>query len=84
VNTDTLTADVTVGCLGKLCPIPVVETSKAVRKLDAGQTLLLIADDLGSDPDLHAWCDETGNELLRMGQEGRVFRFWIRCAGCAG
>jgi tRNA 2-thiouridine synthesizing protein A len=81
VNTDTLSADVTVDCLGKLCPIPVVETSKAVRKLDAGQTLLLIADDAGSDPDLHAWCDETGNELLRMDQEGRVFRFWIRRVG---
>jgi tRNA 2-thiouridine synthesizing protein A len=70
--------DLTVDCLGKLCPIPVIEVSKAMRKLEGGQTLLLIADDPGSDPDMHAWCEETGNELLDMQRDGKVFKFWIR------
>jgi tRNA 2-thiouridine synthesizing protein A len=78
VNVDTVPADVTVDCLGKLCPVPVIETSKAVRRMQGGQTLLLIADDPGSDPDIHAWCEETGNTLLRMDRDDRVFRFWIR------
>jgi TusA-related sulfurtransferase len=30
---------------------------------------------------MHAWCDETGNELLRMEKDGRVYRFWIRREG---
>jgi tRNA 2-thiouridine synthesizing protein A len=81
VNVETLSADVTVDCLGKLCPVPVIETSKAVRRMEAGTILLLIADDPGSDPDIHAWCDETGNTLLRMDQEGKVFRFWIHHQG---
>ena len=77
---ETLSADVTVDCLGKLCPIPVIETSKAMRKMEPGQTLLLIADDPGSDPDMHAWTEETGNPLLRVDQEGKVYKFWIRRA----
>jgi tRNA 2-thiouridine synthesizing protein A len=75
------TADVTLDCLGKLCPIPVIEVSKAVRRMESGQTLLMLADDPGSDPDMHAWCDETGHELLRMERDGRVYRFWIRREG---
>jgi len=78
---ETISADVTVDCLGKLCPIPVIETAKAIRKMEPGQTLLLIADDPGSDPDMHAWCDETGNPLLRMDHEDKVYKFWIRREG---
>lgn len=74
-------ADVTLDCLGKLCPMPVIETMKTIKKMATGQTLLMLADDPGSDPDMHAWCEETGNPLLRMDTEGKVFKFWIRRAG---
>jgi TusA-related sulfurtransferase len=49
--------------------------------MESGQTLLMLADDPGSDPDMHAWCDETGHELLHMERDGRVYRFWIRREG---
>ena len=74
-------ADVTLDCQGKLCPLPVIEVSKAMRQMESGQTLLLIADDPGSDPDMHAWCEETGNPLLGMEKDGRTFRFLIRKEG---
>ncbi len=73
-------ADVTIDCVGKLCPIPVIDVARAMRTMEPGKTLLMVADDPGSDPDMHAWCEETGNELLRMDRDGRVYRFWIRRA----
>ena len=81
MDTDMASPDVTLDCLGKLCPIPVIETMKAIRKMQAGQTLLLLSDDPGSDPDMHAWCEETGNPLLGMEKDGKVFRFRIRREG---
>ena len=78
---ETLSADLTVDCVGKLCPTPVIEIARAVRKMQPGQILLLIADDPGSDPDLHAWCEETGNSLLRMDQKNDAYKFWIRREG---
>lgn len=74
-------AEVTLDCQGKLCPMPVIETMKAIKKMEPGQTLLMLADDPGSDPDMHAWCEETGNPLLKMEKEGKVFKFWIRKEG---
>lgn len=70
--------DITLDCLGKLCPIPVIEVFKLMRNLESEQTVLLLADDPGSDPDIHAWCEETGNTLLDMQREGAVFKFRIR------
>lgn len=75
------TTDITLDCLGKLCPLPVIEIFKLMRKLEPGQTVLLLSDDPGSDPDMHAWCEETGNPLLDMQRDGRVFKFRIRKEG---
>lgn len=72
------TTDITLDCLGKLCPLPVIEVFKAMRKLEPGQIVLMLADDPGSDPDMHAWCEETGNSLLDMEKDGNVFKFRIR------
>lgn len=73
--------DVTLDCLGKLCPLPVIEVFKQMRKMEPGQTLLMLADDPGSDPDMHAWCEETGNPLIEMVKDGKVYKFHIRKAG---
>jgi tRNA 2-thiouridine synthesizing protein A len=78
---DTNTVDLELNCLGKLCPLPVIEVAKAMRKMEPGQTLLMLADDPGSDPDMHAWTEETGNELVRMERDGKVFKFWLRKEG---
>ncbi len=74
----TETADITLDCLGKLCPLPVIEVFKLMRTLEPGQTVLMLSDDPGSDPDMHAWCEETGNPLLDMQRDGKVFKFRIQ------
>ena len=70
--------DQTLDCQGQLCPIPVVKTNKKVKEMQVGQTLLMLATDPGSMPDMAAWAKQTGQELIGSEQDGKVFKFYIR------
>ena len=65
--------DVVLDCSGMLCPMPIVKTSKAIKELQSGQVLKMIATDAGSPPDIAAWSRQTGNELLLSTTEGDKF-----------
>jgi tRNA 2-thiouridine synthesizing protein A len=73
--------DQTLDCLSLLCPMPIVKLSKAVKELQPGQTILLLADDPGAKPDMQAWAKRTGNEMLGIEEEGKIMRFYIRKKG---
>lgn len=70
--------DQTLDCLKLLCPVPIIKISKAVKDLQTGQTLLMLADDPGAKADMIAWAKQTGNELLGVEQDGKVFKFYVR------
>lgn len=70
--------DQVLDCSGMLCPMPVVKTSKAVKEMQSGQILKMIATDPGAPPDMEAWSRQTGNELLRSLTENSKFIFYIR------
>ncbi len=70
--------DQVLDCSGLLCPLPVVKTSKAIKSLEIGQVLKMIATDPGAPADMEAWSRQTGNELLRTTQEEGKFIFYIR------
>ena len=65
-------------CTGMACPLPVVKTSQAVKKIEPGQVLELLATDPGVEPDMRAWSSRTGNELLSISKEAGVFHVLIR------
>jgi tRNA 2-thiouridine synthesizing protein A len=67
-------------CTGLQCPLPVVKTAQAIKKLPAGEVLELLATDPGVEPDMNAWTRRTGNELLGITKEGDVFHVLIRKA----
>jgi tRNA 2-thiouridine synthesizing protein A len=50
-----LKADKVLDCSGLLCPLPVVKTSKAIKEIELGQVLQMIATDPGAPPDMEAW-----------------------------
>jgi len=75
---DVIKEDQVLDCTGMLCPMPVVKTSKAMKELQSGQVLKLIATDPGAPPDMEAWSRQTGNELLRSLQEDDKFIFFFR------
>jgi tRNA 2-thiouridine synthesizing protein A len=74
----TLTADKVLDCLGLLCPIPVIKTSKAIKEIELGGVLEMWADDPGAPPDMEAWARQTGHALLETLKEDGVFKFYFR------
>ena len=50
-------------CLGKRCPLPVIELAKALSDTPTGFKVKLLSDDPASAPDLVAWARMTGNNL---------------------
>jgi len=45
----------TLDCRRQVCPLPVINTTNAVKELSPGEILELIATDPGSKPDITVW-----------------------------
>ncbi len=73
-----LQADKVLDCTGTLCPIPVIKTSKAIKEVQVGQVLKMVATDPGAPPDMQAWSRQTGHELLDSHVEDDKFIFYFR------
>ncbi len=76
--TTALRADRTLDCRGLLCPMPIIQIAQAIREIQIGQILEMLADDPGSKADMEAWARQTAHELLEIQQEGKVFKFYVR------
>ena len=72
------TADQVLDCQGLQCPVPVIKTAQAIKTLEPGQVLELLATDPGVEPDMKAWSTRTGNELLKIEKTADVFHVFIR------
>lgn len=67
-----------VDCRGLLCPVPIIRLSKAVKGVEVGHLVKLLATDPGSEPDLKAWEKQTGHTLLSSERSGSEFHFVVR------
>ena len=56
---------------GLLCPMPVIKTQNAIRKLQVGDILSVQATDPGVLHDIPAWCRINGHKVLSQHQEKR-------------
>ncbi len=72
------TADRTLDCLHMLCPMPIVKVSKAIKEVEVGQTLLMLADDPGAKPDMDTWTRRMGHTMVDFEQDGKLMKFLIR------
>jgi len=59
----------TLDCLGKRCPLPIIEVAKKIANQDPGFKVLLLSDDPASAPDLVAWARMTGNSVEVIDQK---------------
>ena len=73
--------DVVLDCTGLSCPLPVVKTAQAMKELEPGQVLELLATDPGVEPDMKAWTNRTGHELVNLEQVGNTFHVLLRKVG---
>jgi len=65
---------------GQTCPMPIVMVAKAIRTLQSGQILQLLATDPGAKKDIPAWAGKTGNVVLETNEANGVLTFYIRKA----
>ena len=68
-------------CKGLQCPLPVIKTAQAIKTIEPGQVLELLATDPGVEPDMKAWTARTGNELLGIERRDDTFHVLIRRNG---
>ena len=63
---------------GLSCPLPIVKTAVAIKQLQPGELVEVLATDPGSVADFTAWSQATGNPLLEHTSDGAVYRFVIQ------
>lgn len=63
---------------GMNCPLPILKTKKAIKGLNAGETLEVVSTDPGSVKDMEAFCKSTGNELLSSSEADGVYTYEIK------
>ncbi len=73
-----ITEDVLVDARELMCPMPVMAATKAMRKMEVGQILKVMATDRGALSDIPAWADSTGNEMVSQAEDGGDLIFFIR------
>lgn len=64
--------------LGLRCPEPVMMLRVAMRKLNPGDTLEVIADDPATTRDIPSFCRFMDHELLVAETESQPYRYLIR------
>jgi tRNA 2-thiouridine synthesizing protein A len=62
---------------GLLCPMPVIRTQNAIRKLQPGDILTVVSTDPGVLHDIPAWCRINGHKVLEQKQENREIEIRI-------
>ncbi len=65
---------------GLACPLPVLRAGKALKALDPGDELEVLATDPGSVKDFDAFCAVTGHLLITADEADGVYRFIIQKA----
>ena len=63
---------------GMNCPLPVLRANRALRSIEPGARLRVLATDRAAVGDFQAFCRETGHALLAFSEEAGVFSFVIR------
>jgi len=60
---DTAEPAVTLDCLGKRCPLPIIELARTIREVPVGAVVRVLADDPAAANDVAAFCRMRGHEL---------------------
>jgi tRNA 2-thiouridine synthesizing protein A len=63
---------------GLLCPMPVVKIAQAMKQVQIGDLVEAVATDPGVMADIPAWARTSGNELVTLEKQDKVFRFVVK------
>lgn len=71
-------ADKTLDALGLRCPEPVMMIRLQIRQMQAGETLLIIADDPATTRDIPAFCRFMDHQLLASDTTELPYRYVVK------
>lgn len=71
-------ADQTLNALGLRCPEPVMMVRLQLRKMQVGETLLIIADDPATTRDIPAFCRFMDHELVGSDTAELPYRYVVK------
>ena len=71
-------ADQTLDALGLRCPEPVMMVRLQLRKMQVGETLLIIADDPATTRDIPAFCRFMDHELVGSDTTALPYRYIVK------
>ncbi len=71
-------AEIKVDCTGETCPIPLVETRKALRKAKEGDIVEVIGTHPASKKEIPMAVKALGLELIGVQEEGGMWKIRIR------
>jgi tRNA 2-thiouridine synthesizing protein A len=63
---------------GLLCPMPVVKIAQAMKQIQVGEIVEAIATDPGVAADIPAWARTSGNELISLDKQDKVYKFVVK------
>jgi tRNA 2-thiouridine synthesizing protein A len=55
---------ITLDCLGRRCPLPVIELARRIREVEIGDVVRVLADDPAAANDIPAWCRMKDQQFL--------------------
>lgn len=70
--------DETIDCRGLSCPMPLLKTKKAIKKMKTGQIIEIIGTDPGSRNDLPVFAERSGHEYLGEKEEEGFSYFYLK------
>ena len=71
-------AEIKVDCTGETCPVPLVETRKALRKAKEGDIVEVIGTHPASKKEIPMAVKALGLELIDIQEEGGMWKIKIR------
>ncbi len=71
-------ADQQLDALGLRCPEPVMMVRLTIRKMQVGETLLIIADDPATTRDIPAFCRFMDHELIASDTAALPYRYLLK------
>jgi tRNA 2-thiouridine synthesizing protein A len=66
--------------VGLYCPVPILKTAEAIRRMQNGEVLHVVSDDRVILIDMPAWCRSNGQRLLHSEQMGREYHLYVQKA----
>jgi tRNA 2-thiouridine synthesizing protein A len=71
-------AEIKVDCMGEICPVPLVETRKALRKAEEGDIVEVIGTHPASKKEIPMAVKALGMKLIDVQEEDGVWKIRIR------